>query len=149
MKKNPTRRALQAVANITLTIGLGGCIQDAPMFEVDAVAAPDVAFMLEADAIATDIEAEADEHDAAWADPDEADAGWADAERSDTAWPDADAPDAATPDGALADAGGDALVCGINADPADWVACCEAQSPENNAHCSAWGPPVPPAMEVA
>ena len=73
----------------------------------------------------------------------------ADAERSDTAWPDADAPDAATPDGALADAGGDALVCGINADPADWVACCEAQSPENNAHCSAWGPPVPPAMEVA
>jgi len=122
MTNDPTRRALRAVANISLTIGLGGCIHEVP--EVDPAAAPDVAFMLEADS----------------------DLGALDAE------PDADVAvvDAADADASVADGGADALVC-ENSGSREWAACCDAVEWDwrRVPSCSAWGPPVPPTMEVA
>jgi hypothetical protein len=57
--------------------------------------------------------------------------------------PDAGPEDAATPMDATADAQ-------VNCTQAtDMAACCEAQSWSPEAGCMAWGPPMPPAMEVA
>lgn len=148
MKNDPTRRALKAVANISLTIGLGGCIQNAPQFEVDALAAPDVAFMVDSGLFEVDLGAAVADPDAAVADPDAAagDAAW---EEPDALAADA-APDAAEEaDVMAADVGGDATMC-VRGTP-EWQACCEALGWDfhRDPACAAWGPPVPPAMEVA
>ncbi len=150
MKNDPTQRALRAVANITLTLGLGGCIQDIP--NVEPVAAPDVAFMFQVDEGLRPVEAEDEIQDEIQVIiPDDADA--AVAFSPDAADPDAGSADAAwvDPDTSVADSSADATVVCLNPGSPEWGACCEAVDWDwrEVPSCSAWGPPVPPAMEVA
>lgn len=61
--------------------------------------------------------------------------------------PDAGVEDAAPAADATADATADAQVDCSQA--SDLTACCEQQNWSPEAGCMAWGPPMPPAMEVA
>lgn len=122
-------RALRAAAAVSLTAGLFGCGAN---IEIDTSSSDPGD---EQDAEASSGEGSASASTSASASssgdtPVEPDAG-------------AEPEDAASPVDATADAQVDCFQA------PDYVACCEQQSWSPEAGCMAWGPPMPPAMEVA
>ncbi len=149
-------RALRSAMRITFTLGLGGCIQDPGTgFEADDDPRDD----------GGDLEPDADAPDPFVVGPDAAlsDAALADAVA--IVGPDARVGDAFVDSGdAAADAETPvdaAAACPKpEEDPEGWERCCETQGIvacceavnwdwQRAPACMAWGPPVPPAMEVA
>ncbi len=141
------RRALRSVWQITSTLALVGCVQDAPMPEPDDEMDPsveaderltgdgtDAAFVGSDASLADDDAAPSDDASSADLGPDAATTLVADASAP-------DAPDA--PDSP--DAGG----CpSADTDFEGWAACCQEDHGDAGPPqaCLAWGPPVPPTM---
>lgn len=157
------RRALRAVTRISFTIGIAGCADDVPRLrpEVDDGRADAVVDAAVDDLLAPDGAAP----DFGRPDALAADAGWPDAVVEDAGWPDAFVEDAGEPDAfaedgglAAADAGeSDMFVADAGSpcpspeeDAEAWSKCCDELGwPIDVPVCVAWGPPMPPAMEVA
>ena len=119
-------RALRAAVAVSLTAGLFGC---AATIEIDAASGGEQ----DDEASSEDGAASASTSGEAPTEPD--------ADPEDAG---ADPEDAASPMDATADA---QVVDCLQA--TDYAACCEAHNWAPEAGCMAWGPPMPPALEVA